>query len=174
MIFGLSACAFSTLSGKFGSRLPALAFILFAAIVDAATYLYYLFWTPSANTQWSVIPAYILAGGMQGIWKSQSIGNGDISTFIYIIQQNLTPVQTSSCSSYSSPDLFWYLGCGLRGMVVLVDTGNLLAICDKSARLRRDQDCHSADTTCDFRGRIRWVAARLAELYHYTCLIRQI
>lgn len=73
MIFGVSACVFSTLSGKLSKCIPSIAFILFAALVDAATYTYYLFWTPNASTQWSVIPAYILAGGMQGIWKPQSL-----------------------------------------------------------------------------------------------------
>lgn len=74
MIFGVSACVFSTLSGKLSKCIPSIAFIVFASIVDASTYAYYLYWTPNGSTQWSVIPAYILAGGMQGIWKPQSIG----------------------------------------------------------------------------------------------------
>ncbi|XP_039252684.2 protein unc-93 homolog A-like [Styela clava] len=71
--YGIGATIVSIMLGKFGKNVHRTAFFIIAMICDGTIYAYALIWSPTSDTSyWSVIPMYLILGGMQGIWVSNS------------------------------------------------------------------------------------------------------
>lgn len=73
IFYGIGAATVSILLGKFGKKISCIIFFAIATVCDVTIYIYAILWNPTSETShWSVFPMYLVLGGMQGIWISNT------------------------------------------------------------------------------------------------------